>query len=316
MQGAIFFDNEVQVVGPKPVRCPDVIAGNPSPPSMDHTLGLDTPPRKRYRRCAQDLPALPPLKENIVLEFTKSFYPVRGKNPRKTVDLVLPPVAGAPTPVYNRHRKTVDLVLSPISPLLDVAPTSPHTTPISVVSSNASGQSSSITPFASPVVKPEGSPQPRTAEEGPSSPAGAPDGALSQSPLSGRLSSDDAGAPSNVLEGVGHFFRLFCNGGFREGVALPVRWRNRLYLAELTSEECGLARRRKEWWLGTCLSASVATGIPLHVICLLFTSELFMNLMVDSGLTYKALNALNYIDKSGVLKHVTSEDICQYLKVW
>jgi hypothetical protein len=48
----------------------------------------------------------------------------------------------------------------------------------------------------------------------------------------------------------------------------------------------------------------------------LFTSELVTRLMVDSGLTYKALNALKYIDKFGILKHATSGDICQYLKVW
>lgn len=70
-------DNWVQVADPKPVRWPDMIAGNPPPSSMDHPVGLDTPPCRRYRRCAKNLPTLPSPKEDIVLEFTTSLYPIQ-----------------------------------------------------------------------------------------------------------------------------------------------------------------------------------------------------------------------------------------------
>lgn len=307
-QGATSIEKEVQVVGPS--SCSTPIAGNFSPSSM---ANLETPPRKRPRRSMPPvLPELPPPKEDIVLKFSPSVSAIRGKFPRKTVELILPPAERA----HPRKRKPSDVAAAcsrvfypptsplpapvflnflPASPLppppvyFNFPPTCPLPAPVFVHLPYWPGLGSSSTPCASPMEQPEGPPFPRTAE------------------------ARDAAPSVPFEEGFEYYSRLFRIGGFREGVALPVSWRNRLRLAELSSEECGFTRRRREWWIGTCLSASVSTSIPNHVISLLFSSELFMWLMVDSGLTYRTLNALKNIDKYGAL---TCGDICRYLKTF
>nr|XP_024382385.1 uncharacterized protein LOC112285647 isoform X1 [Physcomitrium patens]XP_024382386.1 uncharacterized protein LOC112285647 isoform X1 [Physcomitrium patens] len=206
----------------------------------------------------------------------------RRRGPFQRVDLVLSPVDI--TPVFQS-----DLVLSPADNSLAI----PHNKPVH------------------PCVAPEqynGSAPSRTVKGVVhSSPANGQDVSLSQSPLSRGLHNDEAHLKLHGLQ---------CRGSLRECVALPLNWRYKLHLTYLSSYRGDLARRRWEWWSGISSSIEMVTGILIHVICSLLTPDLLFHLMIDTRLTYKALNAIKYIDKLEFFQHVTSGDICNYLKTF
>lgn len=307
MQGASFSDDEVQILDSKPFTLPDITYIHP-PPFMEDMMKRDNPSRKRtYRRSPDVLPTLPPA-DNLSLVFTPGTDVRNRSRKRYRRSLKEPPtlppaenIALQFTPIFTprfrpvtgkQSRKTLDLVLPPEkASSIPVDRRYRRTFDLVLSPDGTRGNVAPVIPHTSLHF-------------------------VGSSTVPGQSPPPDDAVPFNATRGVGHFFSLYCGASFREGVSLPVSWRSRLHLAEMSGEGGAFARRRREWWLGTSLSASVATGIPSHVINLLFTSELFSRLMVDSGLTYKALNALKYIDKFGIVKHVTSGDICQYLKVY
>jgi hypothetical protein len=73
---------------------------------------------------------------------------------------------------------------------------------------------------------------------------------------------DDDLAVTNTLEGVGDVFDIRCIGGFQNDEDLVPKWSKRMAMEDLSGGNRG--RRRREWWLGICYSASAVTGIPIN----------------------------------------------------
>jgi hypothetical protein len=173
---------------------------------------------------------------------------------------------------------------------------------------------------------------------------------------------DDDLAVTNILEGVADFFDMYCTDGIKKDEVLVLKWSKRMAMEDLSGGNRG--RRRREWWLGICYSASAVTGIPIHElgaddirkaiefqgsndqlrrrlgldramenwtmpnsvedviekkvldkIRSYFNSEVFSLLMVDAGITHKALKAIKAIDAMGIFKHVNSKNVIERLNV-
>jgi hypothetical protein len=77
---------------------------------------------------------------------------------------------------------------------------------------------------------------------------------------------EDERVVANTMEGVGDFFNIYNNGGLKDGSHLLPSSRARKHIEDLEETGRTLVRRRREWWLGICYSASAVTGIPLDQI--------------------------------------------------
>jgi hypothetical protein len=70
---------------------------------------------------------------------------------------------------------------------------------------------------------------------------------------------------SNALDGVSDFFKKYCGDGLKKGQPLLPSTKQRQHIQD--NNHSGYAvRRRREWWMGVCLSASAVTGTSFHLI--------------------------------------------------
>jgi hypothetical protein len=79
-------------------------------------------------------------------------------------------------------------------------------------------------------------------------------------------------------------------------------------------QRLGLDRAMYNWSVWPDIEDNIHQNL-LTKIRGLFSSELFTEIMIESGLTYKALRAIKAIDEYGIFSNVTSTNICKHLKV-
>jgi hypothetical protein len=75
----------------------------------------------------------------------------------------------------------------------------------------------------------------------------------------------------------------------------------------------GLDRAMYNWSVWPDIEDNIHQNL-LTKIRGLFSLELFTEIMVESGLTHKALRAIKAIDEYGIFSNVTSTNICKHLK--
>ena len=79
-------------------------------------------------------------------------------------------------------------------------------------------------------------------------------------------------------------------------------------------QRLGLDRAIQNWTVWLDIEHAIE-GKNLARIRALFTSELFCVIMIQSGLTHKALRCIKAMDEYGIFKNVIAEKICEHLEV-
>ena len=84
--------------------------------------------------------------------------------------------------------------------------------------------------------------------------------------------------------------------------------------SDVLRRRLGLDRATQNWTVATSIEDDVEKRV-LSKIWSYFDSNVFALIMVDSGLTHKALRAIKAIDGLGDFKNVTSSNIIKRMKV-